>query len=843
MKKSASLPAILLVLLGGHAASAAPEPSGPHPRLWLDAGTRASMKALGKQGGNSVARAIVQCGRVASTLPAEAKNKYMGLDWGAHASNCAIAYQATGEPGHARTALHFFAALLDDWEIVGDGKGGDTAARHDSGYAIRAFGVHAAIVYDLLHDAPGMTPALLARARKRFAAWTSWYDGSGYHYKDPGTNYHAGYVFAVTLIAIAQASEAGPEGAKLWRHVSEQVWGREMKPAAAPGGLLEGGDWGEGWQYAPLAVAGYALSARAMIEQGVPLPEYERWAESLVVRHVHALLPAESGTFVGGDTQSETPSIAPSAWTLAAAIAGPSSPVAAGWARAELERLHLVGSEKSFLVFEALADARGVKAAAYPRDVAPTFSLSKGNGALFARSSWSPAASWMAAQCTKKIEVDHLPANAGNFVLTRGPDELVVDPSPYGSLSSLTSNAPSVESAHLPPDYKPSQAYWSEKTGYAWARQTESAVVAARCDYADQFRFQEKPSDVPMAMRDVVLVPSGTGNATAVVVDRARTGSADRGLYLRFRTKAALALDGAGVARGKSGGSSLTITPLYKSSGAPEVRQVGKSDCFQKDTTRGGCSAARFPVHDYVLTLKGEDAMAVHVLDVAGANESLAPPRLTTAADHRVVSFERGKRRAAIVIAASGERTKLTYRASPGHHVVLDAPGARTGGRAEVTASRDGALCVVTVAPAASGGLDAKPLAIVLSDSCGVKEDVTQLHAVAASIDGAPPALLAAAIEMPGRSTPASALPADLFATPPDASLRAPAVPATRGPREGCGCESAGAGGARGAGGALALLGIFMLLARRSPGDAFRTDREAARRRARCAAGDREGTE
>ena len=50
----------------------------------------------------------------------------------------------------------------------------------------------------------------------------------------------------------------------------------------------------------------------------------------------------------------------------------------------------------------------------------------KGIGALYARSSWSPSAVWMAVQCTKTVDVDHLPANAGNFVLSRGQDDLIV---------------------------------------------------------------------------------------------------------------------------------------------------------------------------------------------------------------------------------------------------------------------------------------------------------------------------------------------------------------------------------------------------------------------------------
>lgn len=810
------------VALAETAHAGPPEPSGPHPRLWLDASTRASMKALATKPGNGVSRAIGECRRVGGALKQEAKNLYMGLDWAAHASNCAIAYHATGEPSHAATALHFFAALLDDWETVGDGKGGDNAARHDSGYAIRAFGVHTAIVYDLLHDAPGMTPALLARARTRFKAWTDWYPGNGYRSKSPGTNYHAGYLFAVTAIAIAQGGEAGADGAKLWRHVSDHVWGQEMKSAAAPGALLEGGDWGEGWQYGPLAVAGYSLAARAMIEHGMPLPEFQRWAEQVVLRQIHALSPGEKGVFVGGDTQVETPSIPPNPWTLASMLAGPTPETSAGWARAELDRLHLATDPKTFLIFDALADARNVKPLPFPRDTAPTFYLSKGNGAFFARSTWSTSASWMAMQCTKTIDVDHLPANAGNFVLTRGADEIVVDPSPYGSLASLTSNAPTVESAQLPAEYKPSQAFWSVKTGYAWARQTESAIVAARCDYADQYKLQQNPSDVPMAVRDVVLIPSANGNATAVVVDRARTGSRSRALYLRFRTRVAgLSLSPEGAA-GTVGGSSLKITTLFKSSGTPSVRQTPKGDCFGKDTTRGNCSSARFAVQDYVLTVEGEDAVAVHLLDMAGATEKLAPARVTSAPDHRVVSFERGKRRAAVVLAGPGDRPKLTYRAAPGHHVVLDAPGSRTG-RANVTATQDGALCVVTVTPAASGGVDARPLVLTLSDTCVVKDDPTQFRPALASLDGASSFQASARASDDSKPGPSGAgassdpaLPATFFAPPPDAVQLPPQVPRTEAPRGGCGCASIGAPASTSlGGGSLALAGVALLALRR----------------------------
>ena len=42
-------------------------------------------------------------------------------------------------------------------------------------------------------------------------------------------------------------------------------------------------------------------------------------------------------------------------------------------------------------------------------------------------------------------------------MISRGKDEVVVDPSPYGTFSTLTSNAPTVRSAQLPDEYQPSQ--------------------------------------------------------------------------------------------------------------------------------------------------------------------------------------------------------------------------------------------------------------------------------------------------------------------------------------------------------------------------------------------------
>src|SRR5690606_1795827 len=143
--------------------------------------------------------------------------------------------------------------------------------------------------------------------------------------------------------------------------------------------------------------------------------------------------------------------------------------------------------------------------------------------------------------------------------LSRGDDALIVDPTPYGSLSTLTGNATPVTSEGLAESYRPSQGPCGRDTDSAWARKTTFGIAAARCDYADQFAKHKYgiPSDIERAERDYVLIEDGA-RGTAIVIDRAATGKATKELHLRFRTADELSLSG-DVASGQSGSSSLQI--------------------------------------------------------------------------------------------------------------------------------------------------------------------------------------------------------------------------------------------------------------------------------------------
>ena len=712
------------------AAHATPaEPHGAHPRMILDSELRAAWAAEAKANRGPVKAAIGLCTDARDTAEHD-RAVYQGSEWSKVLQGCLVAWAATNDASFAKTAIRFFTALLDDLDRIGDGLGGDNAARRDDGYALRNLGPYTALAYDWLHEL--MPVPLREHAVQRWAAWLDWYAEKGYRARVPGTNYQAGYLLAATAIAVAQAGEAGETGGTRWTLVADELWGKDMHAALAPGGILDGGDWPEGWQYGPLAVASYSLAARIAARAGIDVQGIGPWLDSLLKRHVYALSPGD-GVYAGGDTEAETPTLVPNVLTLTAVALGEATPASRQWAKSELSRLRVVDVDS--LLFSALATV-GPPPVAVPRASWPTAYLAPATGTLYARTRWDASAMWLVAECQHTIDVDHRHPNAGNFVLSRGPDDVIVDPTPYGSRSTLTSNAPTVASPGLPPEYAPSQGYWSAATAWAWAVQTRTGIVAARCDYRDSFRFQEQASDVAAAQRDLVLLPAADGTAgSLVVIDRAETGTAGRAMYLRFRAPKPLALAGA-TATATIGSTALAIAELGPGTArgaAPTLATPTLKDCFKDEAHKGSCDAARFAVSDYRVVIPGPSPRGVHVISATAAGSPTTAAVTITGAGYAGVRITAP--RDAVVIwptAAASTPTALGYRAPRGAavaHVILDAP--ELAGMATITATVEGDACAVTVAP--GGTTPARPVVVTLDSRCAVTADpMTQTASSAA---------------------------------------------------------------------------------------------------------------
>ncbi len=719
---------LTLLALAGTAAAAPPEPQRGHPRLFLDDATRAALQAAASRPGSAVARAITRCERIHDNPGDYTDGGFQGLYFAENFGACAIAYIATGDDTHGDEAVRFFHVLLNDYQTVGDGAGGDDVVQHDSGFAMRAFGPYTAIAYDWLHDHPDVGDDTLALARRRFKAWTDWYPEGGYNPDQPGSNYQAGYLFGATLIAVAQAGEAGGDGTALWSRVVDQVFGVEMAAHLEDGGRLDGGDWLEGWQYGNLSVLEYAAAARALRDNGVPLVGYAAWEGELIARALYASVPGGGQIFVGGDADLETPHRDLAAMNLYAALIDAGPDEAKAWAQHLIETHDI--EEPGFLLLAALAEARAATAAPFPTD-SPTWYVANGSSTLYSRTGWADDAVWLVTRCMPGDAVpDHMFFDAGNLVLSRGADHLIVDPSPYGTLSTLTGNAPTLASGALPEGYAPGQGPWgtAENVRFTWRRQTAGGVIASRCEYADQYRFRdERPSDVSRAMRDIVLVPTAGGrDATMVVIDHAAGGTGP--LDLRFRTQATLTAGGQTV--GTVGQSRLTIQLGTATAGTPAVSPLDVGDCFQGQT-RGNCSAARFAGNQWGLAVPGATKRAVTIVDASAASAAIpAEAIVTSAAGVDVIAAERDGRWIAVVSTETPSNGPgggpLTYRTrggQPATHVVVDAPRGSEG-RSDVTGAQVGGDCEITVsARDGGGGYDGQPLVLDVAADCSVSED------------------------------------------------------------------------------------------------------------------------
>lgn len=698
-----ALAVIVVVSLSTSAtADKAPEPSGPRPRILLDESLRAAWKDAAKREDSAVAGAIRRCEDTRRNPREYQRDSYMGFDWHWSLNACLIAWVVRGSDDDARQAIVFVKALLDDLQDIGDGKGGEQSVRRDTGYAIRSVPPYIAVAYDWLHDHPAMVP-LRAKIRERLVQWIGWYKKVGYHNRSPATNYHAGYVLSASLAAVALGGEGGAFNTALWNHVRDDLWGTDMAKALAAGGLFDGGDFPEGWQYAPLSVAEYALTARVVARHGVATDGIDRWLSAMFVRTMHARSGARDTIVPIGDTTDKTASIPVHALTLQSILLGPAPEIAQRQARHELERLAL--RAKEYPLYEALAEAAAVTPASPLLDKWPTSYYAAGISAFYARTSWAKHGVWMATICPPQYDADHLPPSAGNLMITRGVDEVLVDPSPYGSLSTLTSNAPTVDSRQQVPKYRPSQAPWGETTHFVWAVEMASGVVATRCDYADQYKFQERETDIPLALRDIVLVPWGQDGADAsfVIVDRAKTGAVDQHMYLRFRSPGAFALDGE-VAKTEVGASSFTVRRVGPPGARPEVRVPKVEPCWEAD--RGKCDSARLPVGEYRIEIPGPAMEAIHVLDAAGA-----PDLAVTTIGDGVVHLRRGDRDAYV---AARPVTYTTTPSAGAVHVVLDPA-------ATLAASKDGDHCKLEVRKGPPR--EPAPLVIIVDASCQASAD------------------------------------------------------------------------------------------------------------------------
>ena len=669
---------------------------------------------------SSTAKMVARCDAVVANPARYSDGVYTGYGWAFNGSACALAFQLTQKTTYRDQAVRFLNALLNDRDQIGDARGGDGVTDFDTGYPLRHHGTFAALLYDWLPGAPGVDAV---RTRTRIKVWIDKYTRDGYMRDVPGGNYHVGYVSAKTMAAIALAGEE-PAATAYYTDVVDNLFGKQIGTVGlgARGTMLDG-DWPEGWEYAPFSMMGYGLAWRALRDQGISLPQVDQFFDDIVPLYRHTFTPNKKFGWAGGDWGTNELYATLSRRGVVAAMLAGKDPTRAAWGAALLADTAL-GETDECLACEALAESRNADPVDYVSTKPPTFYLARGTRNLYARSTWNADAFWTVFSSAPRLGPDHQHIDASNFAFARGSDHLIVDPSPYGSLSTLTGNAIAVDSRTVGTDYRPGQSARSQAE-LPWARGFVSGVVTARSELSKAFADSEGKTDVPFARRDYAFLPDGE----VITIDRARTDDPARGMALRFRSLAGLTMDATG-AKGTIGGSQLVLHAVVRSGGTPEVRKIPTRECTGNQY--GLCDGARYPVDEYRVKVPGPSALAVHVFDGLATGEAAAVTTDIVKVDAKnttVVGVELVRGGRTVMVASSAKDgaagAELAYLATgdaEARHIVFDAPEA--DGKSKVVATPEGTKCAIKIT--AGPGFDGRPLVFrvaAASAGCAVTEE------------------------------------------------------------------------------------------------------------------------
>jgi hypothetical protein len=831
MKHAGAAIGLVVSFVAAPLAAAPPTPSGPHPRLFMSSGELGAYKTSAATKGTSAAQLVAQCDdTIANPNDYTTRGGSDGNYWPESTVACAFAYVVTQKAQYLTQAIKYWQASLSDDQTIGDGKGCTTGAStdwqtwakggmngaappiiltvtHDTDYPFRWLAPDIALAYDWLYSASG-TSTLVAQTQKCLPAWIDFYTTYGYHHDEAGANYNAGYIIGKALGAIAIGNDAGVDG-HMWTEIVDTDFAKLLvgtglagtNVIGTPAGVMLGGDWGEGWQYGPLSVLEYASAGAALETQGAALPLMDQWAGELALRDIYAVTPPGDAIFCGnGDCDITTPNNTPNVNELDAVLVGHSSDQAASWAAAAKAAQ---GTKSGGYVYNAFAEARAVTPADYTKqNPAPSlWYLARGTRQMYVRTAWNdPNAYWGVFMSEPQLNSDHQHFAASNFVFSRGADDLVVDPSPYGGSATFQNNALSADAANLSGDYAMTQTPWS-KAELLWARATSDATFAARADIAHAFDFNSAQtlSDVTYAHREWTMLPEGE----VVLIDRAHTSAAGRDMFVTIHTNTG----GGGltasnnVYSGTVGGSKVAIHPVKLSGGTPSVTTpaIFNGGCsISCNYPCGKCTDTRFKVDAYRVNVPGTWAVAVHVID--GLASSDAAPTVVSIDDPSVdpnaknagvvgASVLRNGKQSYVVASSATDGVSpatMTYSvpgSTSSRHVVYDAPEA-SDGTSSVTATSQSGQCVVSITAGSGKGFTGHPLVFaVAASSC----DATDIGSVAPpDVDGG---------------------------TGSDGGNNPDGGTNPNGGSSGCGCSTAGVGD----GAALAVIGLVpvLILARR----------------------------
>jgi hypothetical protein len=642
---------------------------------------------------------------------------YEGEDWAYKGLDLALCWRLN--PGRlelARAAAKYMNALVDDYESIGDRRGGLRAVKGNDGYSIRNRAFLASMIFDWLYDSGEIDADVKKKIINHVYESLKWYRKEGYKRDDAISNHYMGHFGTAAAGGIAFDGE-DPRGGEM-RNLARTMWKTEVIPAFAK---LAGGDFAEGWQYARTVGASIAIyvEAESRAPAGNPkIADELPWLRESVAFQTHALLPDGIHCQDNADW-SRKPARQPSMFPMLTSVALPKGDPA-GQRALWLGRK--VRTDAIWNWADAIADDPNNQGED-PRK-GPTSYLAKGTGTVLARTDWTDKAVFVSLTASPFYS-DHQHLDQGHFEIVRGPDQLLIDPGDYDSYSTLSHNTIAVDDKKDVQRWPPSQGVWGKDVGVR-RFQDDKGVVYALADFARSYDNDpdgdKKGHSVTRAEREFVFsrapVPGmNASSARVVIYDRVTVAKPTYAVW--WNGHASVTPRAApGVTTFSLGGSQAIVNVLIPSGVTQRllVEPTQKSsDAFTQNTPAEGIKSTRFEtdsakgsterrfLHAIVVGAAGDPAPAVQKLEGEGVDGAAV-------ADEAYVFPHAGPHKAV---------AGFSYRAPTGavRHVVTGlAPNAGYA----FSGAKEGAVCKIT---ASGGGTKASQAGVVMLEvrDCAVR--------------------------------------------------------------------------------------------------------------------------
>ncbi len=611
---------------------------------------------------------------------------YEAWSWAHAVASLASCWFATGDARYRTAGVRYVIALLDDRVKVGDGEGGDRAAEHDDGYAIRTHGAFAALGFDWFRGAPELSSDVVRRLVARLDRWIDFYRTRGYLREQPIANHFIGYFFAMAATGIA-LDGTSPRAAEHLSFVRAKLLSRLIAPAFARS--LEGGDWPESFQYGDMVTFALALyaDAESRIAGGPDVFAALPWLRDTVRARVHATLPDGVHAYDGGDW-SEKPARMPPFALFALAALLPSRDPAKGEALALARGIGGDLHESAWMA--AIADDPQADAVDPHRGVPSA--LLRGTGLVLARSDWSPDATFVSLQSGPTVTPDHQHSDQGHVSIVRGRDALFVDAGEYGAASTMSHNSILVDDGGESLSYAPNQGRWGALSSVTRYEDVGDFVVA-RGDFGDSYApapdAGRRPS-VLSAIRDLVFLRPGV----ILIHDDVEVAQPNYGVSIAFHggSEPIVLPTSVTVRVGGSRAIATVLSPAGATlSRIAEPSPSGEGPWFGNDPAEKSASRVE------IASPRGERRRVFVVAIDVGARTA-NPRRFIATDDGRSVLVDDDEGARSVAFAEDGRASTL----GPGarRDVVV---GLAKGARYAVRAFTDGPKCRVTVRPSAAG--------------------------------------------------------------------------------------------------------------------------------------------